>query len=130
MIRGGQDFMRKTECDLYEQLWHLKNLYRAYRKARKGKRAMWYVHEFEGNLHQNILQLQKELRTTTYQPQPMKRFVIRDPKTRLISAAAFRDRVVHHALCSILEPIFDKTFISDSYANRKGKGTHAALRRI
>jgi retron-type reverse transcriptase len=48
----------------------------------------------------------------------------------LISAAPYRDRVVHHALCNIIEPIFEKTFIYDSYANRKGKGTHRALRRF
>jgi hypothetical protein len=58
------------------------------------------------------------------------RFVIRDPKSRVIHAPAFRDRVVHHAICSVLEPIFDKTFIHDSYASRKGKGTHAALERF
>lgn len=60
----------------------------------------------------------------------MKTFVIRDPKTRVISASAFRDRIVHHALCNVIEPIFDRMFIYNSYANRKGKGTHAALKRF
>ncbi len=66
----------------------------------------------------------------TYNPQPLKQFSIKDPKTRLISAAPFRDRVVHHALCNVIEPIFEKIFIYDSYANRKGKGTYAALNRF
>jgi RNA-directed DNA polymerase len=77
-----------------------------------------------------LLQLQKELRKQTYEPKPMKTFIIRDPKTRVISASSFRDRVVHHVLCNIIEPIFDKAFICDSYANRKDKGTHAALKRF
>lgn len=77
-----------------------------------------------------MLNLQKELRKQTYEPRLMKTFIIRDPKTRVISASAFRDRIVHHALCNIIEPVFDKTFIYDSYANRKGKGTHAALGRF
>jgi len=60
----------------------------------------------------------------------MQTFIIRDPKTRKISKSDFRDRVVHHALVNILEPIFDKIFIYDSYANRKGKGTLEALKRF
>jgi retron-type reverse transcriptase len=66
----------------------------------------------------------------TYEAKPLKQFTIRDPKPRIISASDFRDRVVHHALCNIIEPIFEKSFIHDSYANRKGKGTHAALKRF
>jgi RNA-directed DNA polymerase len=54
---------------------------------------------------------------------------IRDPKPRRISAAPFRDRVVHHALCAVLEPLFERGFVYDSYANRIGKGTHAAVER-
>ncbi|MBI5060721.1 MAG: hypothetical protein HZB67_00225 [Candidatus Aenigmarchaeota archaeon] len=115
---------------LYDQLCLMKNLRKAYKKARRGKGIRWYVGEFENDLEKNLLQLQKELRKQTYEPRPMKTFTIRDPKTRVISASAFRDRVVHHALCNIIEPIFDKMFIYDSYANRKGKGIHAALKRF
>ncbi len=60
----------------------------------------------------------------------IRHFTIHDPKTRVISAAPYRDRVVHHALHKVLEPIFDPTFIHDSYATRKGKGTHAAIDRF
>ena len=55
---------------------------------------------------------------------------MRDPKTRKISKSAFRDRIVHHALIRIIEPIFDKTFIYDNCANRKGRGTLFALERF
>ena len=65
----------------------------------------------------------------TYRPGPYASFHIHEPKKRLISAAPFRDRVVHHALCNVIEPAFEASFIADSYANRVGKGTHRALNR-
>lgn len=108
----------------------MKNLRLAYRKARKGKTAKWYVKEFETDFEKNLLQLQKELRSMTYEPRKLKRFVIYDPRTRVIYASDFRDRVVHHAICNIIEPIFEKTFIFDSYANRKNKGSVAAILRF
>ena len=89
-----------------------------------------YETNFDILLEIELFQLQKELREKTYQPGAYKTFEINEPKKRMISAAPYRDRVVHHALCNIIEPIFDKTFIYDSYANRKGKGTHKALDRF
>ncbi len=68
--------------------------------------------------------------THTYKPKPLTTFTVRDPKTRKISASNFRDRVVHHAICIIITPIFESRFIHDTYANRKGKGTLAALKRF
>ncbi|MBI2583243.1 MAG: hypothetical protein HYW25_01125 [Candidatus Aenigmarchaeota archaeon] len=120
----------KSYSNLYGQLCSMENLKLAYKKARKSKVSRWYVKEFETDLSRNLLQLQKELQEMSYEPRPLTQFVIKDPKTRIISASNFRDRVVHHALCNIIEPIFDKIFIYDSYANRKGKGTHAALKRF
>jgi len=70
------------------------------------------------------------LQDKTYMPGPYKSFFIREPKERMISAAPYRDRVVHHALCNVTTPIFEKTFIDDTYANRKGKGMHAAVLRF
>jgi retron-type reverse transcriptase len=87
------------------------------------------VAAFEIDLEANLFRLQRELETQTYRPGPYDSFYIYDPKHRLISAAPFRDRVVHHALCNVIEPIFEPTFIFDSYANRVGKGTHKALDR-
>lgn len=102
----------------------------AFKKAKKGKSKKWYVKEFESNLNSELIKLKIELETQTYRPNPLKRFIIRDPKTRVIHASAFRDRIVHHAICNLIEPIFEKLFIYDSYANRKKKGVHAGLTRF
>ena len=119
----------KTYKNLYPKVWAWDNLYLAYRRARKGKRGRVPVANFEFFLEDNLVQLQEELRTKTYTPGPYHSFYIHEPKRRLISAAPFRDRVVHHALCQVIEPIFERRFIHDSYANRVGKGTHRALDR-
>lgn len=113
---------------LYEKVCAFDNLLRAFYKARKGKRDKSNVAQFEANLEWELLRMEEELRDGSYQPGPYRTFMIYDPKKRMISAAPFRDRVVHHALCNIIEPIFEKTFIFHTYANRRGKGTHAAIR--
>jgi len=115
--------------DMYHQLSSWDNLLLACRKASKGKRGHANVATFEHRLEDNLLDLRAELRAQTYQPGPYTSFTIHEPKQRLISAAPFRDRVVHHALCNLIEPIFEHSFIADSYANRVGKGTHRALDR-
>lgn len=114
---------------MYSQLYNWDNLLLAYQKASKGKRGHASVAAFEFRLEDNLLQLQRELKDQTYQPGEYHSFTIHDPKKRLISAAPFRDRVVHHALCNIIEPAFERSFIFDSYANRIGKGTHKAIDR-
>ncbi len=119
----------KTHKHLYPQITTFDNFYQAFRAARKGRRSRPDVAEFEFNLEENLLDLQKELQEETYQPGSYRNFQIFDPKPRLISAAPFRDRVVHHALCRVIEPLFDRRFIFDTYACRKGKGTHAAIDR-
>ncbi len=114
---------------MYTTLTSWNNLLRAYRKAAKGKRGQPNVAAFEHRLEDNLIQLQAELVSQSYQPGPYASFFIHEPKRRLISAAPFRDRVVHHALCNLIEPLFERYFIADSYANRAGKGTHRALDR-
>ena len=114
---------------MYDQIYAFDNLYAAYRAARLGKRQRPEVAAFEFNLEDELFQLQDDLRRQTYQPGPYHSFFVHDPKRRLISAAPFRDRVVHHALCNVIEPLFERRFIGDSYANRLGKGTHRALDR-
>ncbi|QQS44889.1 MAG: RNA-directed DNA polymerase [Acidobacteriota bacterium] len=106
------------------------NLLDASRKAQRGKRFRDNVLVFNFHLEAELLQLQRELETRTYRPGAYKTFEIVEPKRRLISAAPYRDRVVHHALCNVIVPIFEKSFIRDSYANREGFGTHRALRRF
>lgn len=114
---------------LYEQITSWDNLRLAYKKAAKGKRGKRPAARFEYRLEDNLAALRQELLDKTYQPGSYNSFYIHEPKRRLISAAPFQDRVVHHALCNIIEPIFERSFIYDSYANRIGKGTHRALDR-
>lgn len=114
---------------MYDNLIAFQNLYLAFKKACKGKRGASSVVAFELRLEDNLLELQEELKKKTYQPGRYVSFFIHEPKRRLISAASFRDRVVHHALCNIIEPVFARSFVSDSFANRIGKGTHRALTR-
>lgn len=119
----------KKFFDLYPSITTFDNLYLAFRKAAKGKRKNAEVASFEMMVDDNLFTLQEELINQVYQPGQYHSFTIHDPKRRVISAAPFRDRVVHHALCNIIEPIFERTFIGDSYANRKWKGNHLALER-
>ncbi|MDD3175720.1 MAG: reverse transcriptase domain-containing protein [Candidatus Nanoarchaeia archaeon] len=116
--------------NLYDKMCSYANLEHAFKKARKGKTLKDYVIMFEENLTENLLKLQKELILQTYKPKPLETFIIRDPKTRKISKSDFRDRVIHHAICNIIEPKIDKKFIFDSYANRKGKGGLNAIKRF
>ena len=120
----------ETYNKLYEQICSKNNLVLAWRKARRGKTTKQYIIDFEKNVQDNLLLLRNELLLHAYRPRPLETFILRDPKTRKISVSNFRDRIVHHAICNYLEPIFDKKFIYDSYANRKGKGTLAALERL
>ena len=115
---------------MYDELCSYSNLFLAYQKARKGKTKKAYVIEFEKDLINNLKLLRTELLLHSYSPKPLKTFILRDPKTRKISKSHFRDRIIHHSLINILEPIFDKTFIYDSYASRKNKGAHKAVKRF
>jgi len=132
----------QTFTNLYPQICDWENLEWAYRRARtpfpplrgggalgEGKRGQAPAADFERKLEDNLVALQNELSRQTYQPGPYHSFYIHEPKRRLISAAPFYDRVVHHALCNIIGPLFERRFIFDSYANRVGKGTHRALDR-
>jgi len=116
--------------NIYHKIYEWENLVLAFSKARKGKTKKPYVAEFQENAIDNLKQLQFELMSMTYSPRPSKTFILRDPKTRKISRSDFRDRIVHHALCNILEPIFQKTYIYDSCANQKGKGNLFAIERF
>lgn len=119
----------KTYKHLYPQIYAFENLYRAFRRARQGKRRQPAVAAFENNLEDSLIELQTALQEERYQPGAYTNFTLYDGKPRHISAAPFRDRVVHHALCNVIEPLWEARFIHDSYACRRGKGTHAALDR-
>jgi retron-type reverse transcriptase len=119
----------KRQGHLWDRLISFENLLEAAEKACKGKRFRPAVADFHFGLERELWRLHEELSRKTYRPGPYRTFVIHEPKQRQISAAPYRDRVVHHALVNVLEPIYERSFITDSYACRRGKGTHAAVRR-
>lgn len=120
----------KRKGNLYNSIVSFGTLLAASRKARRGKRFKASTARFEYNLERNLFDLSKKLEAQTWRPGPYREFYIYEPKPRKISAAPYEDRVVQHALCFVIEPIFDKTFIHDNYACRKGKGTHKAVDRF
>ncbi|MCC5897355.1 MAG: RNA-directed DNA polymerase [Phormidium sp. BM_Day4_Bin.17] len=120
----------KRYGNLYPSITDFSNLLAAARQAQRSKRFRDSVLSFNYHLESNLLQLQQELQAKTYQPGEYRTFEIFEPKRRLISAAPYRDRVVHHALCNVIVPIFQRTFIGTSYANRVGFGSHRALQKF
>jgi retron-type reverse transcriptase len=129
-IPNSQFPIMKRHGNLWSEITDFANLLSATKKAELGKRFRESVLDFNYNLENNLWQLKNELESKTYQPGAYKIFTILEPRPRMISAAPYRDRVVHHALCSQIMPIFEATFILDSYANRTGFGTHRAIRRF
>ncbi len=125
---------RATPMKRYGNLWpaivDFPNLLAAARQAQRAKRFRPNVLEFNYSLERSLLRLKAELETKTYQPGKYRTFEIKEPKPRLISAAPYRDRVVHHALCNIILPLIEPSLIYDTYANREQKGTHRALQRF
>ena len=105
------------------------DLYRAWRLARRQKCSRNQL-RFEARLQENLLQLEEEINAGTWSPAPSTCFVATKPKARQIHAPNFRDRVVHHWLVPQLEAAIEPQFIHDSFSNRKGKGTHAAVERL
>ncbi len=120
----------KRYGNLYPEIINFENILLASRQAQKGKRFRDNVLDFNYHLETELIRLQQQLTDKSYQPGAYRTFHLTNPKSRLISAAPYRDRVVHHALCNIIVPIFEKTFIADSYANRLGFGTHRALKKF
>ena len=130
MIQVARLIKMKTYRNLYPQLCSFSNLKLAFEKASKKKSFAPSVKNFEKDLEYNLLKLKEELENLTYKPIHLTKFIIRDPKTRTIRKSHFRDRVVHHALINILNPIYEKIFIQDSYASRLNKGTLNAVKRF
>lgn len=120
----------RTYKGLYPRIYDFQNLYEAYLKARRGHRYDHQVLVFTNNLESELIQLQNDLIWKTYRTGQYLRFYVYDPKTRLVAALPFRDRVLQHALCTIIEPLFERRFIFDSYACRVNKGTHVGVKRV
>jgi retron-type reverse transcriptase len=117
----------KRAGNLWDSVTSWQNLLESARLAVRGKRSRPDVARFLYHLEPNLCRLQRDLLDGTYRPGPYRTFWIHDSKSRQISAAPFRDRVVHHALTRVLEPIFEPRFTDFSFASRKGFGQHRAL---
>ena len=121
---------------LWDRIVSFDNLWHAARLARKGKRMLESAGRFERNLGQNLTALQDELSSGTYRPGEYTTFTIYEPAKRMISAAPYRDRVVHHALCGVIEPLFEAGKVPTPHSSaRRGLrgfswgGLSAVLRR-
>ena len=113
--------------DLFDAIASFPALWEAARRAARGKRSKPGAAAFLANLEKEVLRLERELLSGCYRPGRYKTIEVFDPKHRIVSAAPFRDRVVHHAFCAVVEPVFERGFVHDSYANRRGKGAHRAV---
>ena len=122
--------MRQRRADnLFDRIARFDALCAAALRAAAGKRRVPGPAAFLANLETEVLCLERELQAGTWQPGGYVSFEVHDPKHRLISAAPFRDRVVHHAVHAVIAPLLERGFIDHTYANRIGKGTHRAVAR-
>jgi RNA-directed DNA polymerase len=119
--------MPKRHDDLFGRIASFAALRSAVRRAVCGKRKKPGASAFFAHLEGELLRLERELRDGTYRPGRYVEIKVRDPKERIVSAAPFRDRVVHHALCAVIGPLFERGFFGNTFANRVGKGTHRAI---
>lgn len=119
----------KRHANLYTRIITFENLLRAAKKSMRGKKSKNSVITFNFNLENELILLHQQLGDKTYQPRPYSQFEVTEPKVRKICSSDFRDRVVHHSICNLIEPIFESRSIQDSYACRVGKGSHQAVSR-
>ena len=121
-------FMAKKHRNLIDQITAIENLRLAYEKTSRGKKMSFGYLEFKEYAEANLLLIQEELKDGAYKIGDYREFVIYEPKPRLISALDFKDRLVQHALCNVVSPIFEKTLMPQTFACRAGLGTHAGVR--
>lgn len=114
----------------YSDLTRIENLFQAWKEFRKGKKKRKDLQIFERYLEDNLFGLQKELQIKTYRHGGYQEFYVHDPKKRHIHKASIQDRVVHHLLYTYLYPLFNHSFIFDSYSCRLEKGTHKGILRL
>ena len=126
---GTTNLIMKRHNHLFEPICSFENLHAAAISAMRGKKGKRPAATFFANLEEELIALREELLGGSYQHGGYHYFQIHEPKQRTVAAAPFRDRVVHHAIVRVVEPLFERRFIEDSFACRKGKGTHAAMRR-
>ena len=127
-IQSGDHTMRRYG-NLYEKICDFENLNLAFHKVSKGRRYYGDILQYKDMLEENLIALQRELINKTYTPSPYRTFTLYEPKKRIIYVSPVKDRIVHHAIMNIVEPIWNSLFIYDSYACRTDKGTHAGVKR-
>ena len=115
---------------MFEKIISLENLFDAWTEFKREKANKKDVAEFEINLEDHIFKLHEDLKNNDYKHGGYFSFYVQDPKRRHIHKASIRDRLMHHAIHRIIEPIWNKLFIFDSWSSRKTKGTHAAVKRL
>ena len=118
----------KRAKSLFNQIISYENVRLAWIKARRHKTSKNVVKNFSKNVNKNLLIVQKNLTSKPAILSSYSQFTIYEPKERLISVVPFIDRVMHHAIMNVLEPVFEKQFIFHTYACRKGKGSHKAIK--
>lgn len=122
--------MKKVFNIKYQDIISTKNLLKAWEEFSDGKEKRDNILEFKKNLMQNIFNLHNDLTSKNYKHGRYEAFNISDPKPRNIHSASVRDKLLHRAVYRILYSHFDKTFLSESYSCRLGKGTHRALNKF
>lgn len=115
---------------MYDKICNFGNLLAAFKAVKKNNNNDFPIVKYFFRLENNLLDLRSKLLDQSFTTKPYKRFIVTDPKRREISAPHFEDRIVQHALVTIIEPIFEKVLIDDAYACRIKKGTHFALKRV
>lgn len=120
----------KTYNDIFSSIASKERLFLAWDTFKRDKRNKPDVAEFELKLEENVFKLHRELLNAAYRHGPYKKFWLRDPKLRRIHKATVKDRVLHHAIFNALNPVFEPTFIQNSFSCRIGKGTHKGVSEV
>jgi hypothetical protein len=120
--------MRRT-ANLFDRIHEPENLRLAFHKAARGRRGQAVVQQFAANVDRHIAAMSAAIREGTFPVGRFHQFLIRDPKERVITAPCFEERVLHHAIMNVCEPVMDRWLIDDTFACRSGKGREAAVHR-
>lgn len=119
--------MRRA-ANLFDQIPEPENLRLAFHKAARGRRGQAVVRQFAASLDRRIAAMSVAIRDGTFPVGRFQQFLIRDPKERVITAPCFDERVLHHAIINVCEPVFERWLIADTFACRMGKGREAGSR--
>ncbi|NIJ40354.1 retron-type reverse transcriptase [Parvibaculum indicum] len=122
--------MAKKYRNLISLILEDRNIRRAYARTSLGRRGTYGYHEFKEHAEANLARLREDILSGRFQPDPVRHFMVFEPKPRNIEALSFRDRVAHHALVNVIGPIFEATFLPRSFACRAGMGSHAGVKML